>query len=164
MVSTAAACTTAAPPPTPAAPILEQPATTGVFANLYRPPAPDTARDAAVLVLGGSEGGFQIPNITARDLAAHGHPAMALAYFGYQGPPTALRDIPLEYFATALRLLATQPGVDPGKLVVWGTSRGSEAALLTAATYPDLVDAVIADSPRTKAGGLRSPSVTGRRS
>ncbi len=94
MVSTAAACTTAAPPPTPAAPILEQPATTGVFANLYLPPAPDTARDAAVLVLGGSEGGFQLPNITARDLAAHGHPAMALAYFGSPGLPTALRDIP----------------------------------------------------------------------
>jgi dienelactone hydrolase len=57
--------------------------------------------------------------------------------------PQELQNIPLEYFQSALRWLAQQPGVDPGKLVVAGGSRGGEAALLLGTVYPELIHGVV---------------------
>lgn len=101
---------------------------------------------SAVLVLGGSEGGLAT-SLQAALLPAHGYPALALAYFGVPGLPPSLHNIPLEYFVTALKLLATQPGVDPHHILVWGISRGSEAALLLGVHFPQLVHGVIATVP-----------------
>ena len=70
-----------------------------------------------------------------------------LAYFGEPGLPATLKDIPLEYFARALRWLDRQPQVLKGHTYVMGASRGSEAALLLGAHYPTLVHGVIANSP-----------------
>lgn len=61
--------------------------------------------------------------------------------------PSELSDIPLEYFAGALRWLARQPEVIAKQIYVSGVSRGSEAALLLGVHYPDLVHGVIASSP-----------------
>lgn len=95
----------------------------------------------AVLQLGGSIGGHgQFP---AGLLASHGFPSLSLAYFKEDGLPSTLKDIPLEYFAKALRWLGAQPGADPKRVVIIGVSRGGEAALLIASTYPDLVRGVI---------------------
>ena len=99
-----------------------------------------------LLVLGGSEGGLS-GTLVAALLAAHGYPALALAYFNAPGLPAQLSDIPLEYFARALRWLRAQPQVDPGHVLTLGVSRGSEAALLLGAYYPRLVDGVIASVP-----------------
>jgi dienelactone hydrolase len=77
-------------------------------------------------------------------LASHGYPTLSLAYFGEPGLPQTLKNIPLEYFANALRWLAAQPGVDPKRVVVVGVSRGGEAALLLGATFPALVHGVVA--------------------
>ena len=82
-------------------------------------------------------------------LAGQGYDVLGVAYFGLPGLPSTLADIPLEYFARALRWLARQPGVDPAKIAVLGVSRGSEAAQLLGVHYPGLVHAVIASVPTT---------------
>ena len=105
----------------------------GVVGFLFSPPG--RARRPAALVFGGSEGGNGMIDVAGL-LAAHGYPALALAYFGERGLPARLENIPLEYFARAARLLRRQPGVDPARVVAVGASRGGEAALLLASTFP----------------------------
>lgn len=117
----------------------------GVVGDLFLPAAGARPRPA-VLAFGGSEGG-QSQNFTAALLASHGYPALSLGYFHLPGLPTNLADIPLEYFATAARLLARQPGVDPGHILAMGDSRGSEAALLLANQFPSLVHGAIVEAP-----------------
>lgn len=82
----------------------------GLVGTLYSPAHPSPATPA-VMVLGGSEGG--LPASQPAALASRGHVALAVAYFGLPGLPKTLTRIPLEYFATALRWLGRQPGVDP---------------------------------------------------
>ncbi len=121
------------------------------FVGAYvAPPAP-AASAPAVLVIGGSEGGYS--PFLATLLASHGYPSLALAYFKEPGLPQTLKDIPLEYFAKALRWLASRPGVDPKRVVILGGSRGGEGALLIGSTYPDLVHGVIAAAPIDQVAG-----------
>lgn len=100
----------------------------------------------AVLDFGGSEGG---PGnaFYSTSFAAEGVPALTVGYFHAPGLPPDLKDIPLEYFARALRWLDRQPQVDPKRVTVIGVSRGSEAALLLAVHFPELVRAVAAIVP-----------------
>jgi dienelactone hydrolase len=107
--------------------------------------APPGPPGPAVLQIGGSEGRHSY--IPAAVLASHGYPTLSLAYFKEPGLPTTLKDIPLEYFAKALRWLAVQPGVDPQRVMILGVSRGGEGALLIGSTYPQLVYGVIASTP-----------------
>lgn len=116
-----------------------------VSGELFLPP-PGTPRHPAVLVFGGGEGGMRY-TFTAALLAAHGYPALTVAYFAYPGLPQQLESIPLEYFVTAGRILAAAPGVDPAHLIVMGYSRGSEAALLLANYFPHLFHGAIVYSP-----------------
>lgn len=113
------------------------------FAPVTAPPKRDRP---AVLLFGGSEGGMS-EWLLAEALAAHGYPTLDLAYFKEPGLPQALEDIPLGYFAKALRWLGSQPGVDPARMWVDGVSRGSEAALLLGVHYPGLVHGVVALVP-----------------
>ena len=117
----------------------------GLYGDLFEPSVTAPRRPAAI-VIGGSEGGLVTGEIAAL-LASHGYPALALAYFKEPGLPSELKDIPLEYFARALRRLGGRPGVDPRRLVVVGASRGGEAALLIGATYPKLVHGAVALVP-----------------
>ena len=127
------------------------------FDGVYARPTDTSVRRPAVLLLGGSEGGnSQTRN--AQLLAAHGVPALALAYFNAPGRPDefpdlpkTLKDVPLEYFRGALEWLAAQPGVDPDHVRVDGGSRGSEAALLAGIHFPDLVHGVAAVVPTNAA-------------
>jgi dienelactone hydrolase len=116
-----------------------------VAGRLFLPPA-GAVRHPPVLVFGGSEGGMS-QTFTAALLASHGHPTLTVAYFHEPGLPATLRDIPLEYFATAARVLAGQPGVDPAHLIVMGYSRGTEAALLLAQDFPTLVHGAVLYAP-----------------
>jgi dienelactone hydrolase len=110
--------------------------------------APSVAPRPAIVRIGGSEGG--LPGTTTCSLlASHGHPTLALAYFGVPGLPSELANIPLEYFQHALQWLARQPGVDPRKLVMMGVSRGGEGALLVASVYPELVHASVGYVPNS---------------
>jgi dienelactone hydrolase len=106
----------------------------------------EARRPVAVLSLGGSGGG-QTGDGLAALLASHGYPVLQLAYFREKGLPGELRAIPLEYFERALRWLGAQRGVDPGRVVVLGRSRGAELAILLGATYPKRVAGVVAYAP-----------------
>ncbi|MFC6156076.1 acyl-CoA thioesterase/bile acid-CoA:amino acid N-acyltransferase family protein [Kribbella jiaozuonensis] len=114
--------------------------------GIYVAPKPDGAKHPAVLLLGGSEGGIP-PQSSPNLLASHGYPVLALAYFHAPGVPDDLHNIPLEYFASAAAWLARQPGVDPARLVVMGTSFGTEAALLVADHFPHLIDGTVLFAP-----------------
>ena len=96
----------------------------GFYGRFFSPPG-GRARGAPVLIFGGSEGGLSGKLIGAA-LASAGYPALDLAYFGEPGLPATLKDIPLEYFARALRWLDRQPAVLKGHTYVLGGSRGSE--------------------------------------
>ncbi len=115
----------------------------GFVGNFWQPPVGRRGH-AAILEVYGSVAGY---NDYGAWFASRGYPTLDLAYFGAPGLPTQLKDIPLEYFAKALRWLARQPGVDPGRVWVMGISYGSEAALLLGVHYPHLVHAVAAMVP-----------------
>lgn len=117
----------------------------GLVGDLYLPVG-RTGRGPAVLVLGGSEGAMVGSTYEARDLARRGYVALALAYFRAPGVPDQLVDVPLEYFGSALAMLAARTDVDPSRIGVMGTSKGGEAALLVASTFPQ-VHAVVAGVP-----------------
>jgi dienelactone hydrolase len=120
-------------------------AATGFFGQFWKPPAGSPPRPG-VLEFGGSEGGLS-GQLLGSALASAGYPTLDIAYFGEPGLPSELKDIPLEYFARALRWLGRQPGVLAGQTYVSGVSRGSEAALLLGVYYPGLVHGIIAASP-----------------
>jgi len=124
--------------------VLRQPVREGgLLGAYYRPdsggPLP------TVLVLGGGEGGLVEGG--ARSLAAEGYAALSLAYFGLSPLGRDLIEIPLEYFAAALRWLKDRPEADAGRSAVVGASRGGELALLLGATYPQEVGAVVGYVP-----------------
>ena len=115
----------------------------GLVGTLFLPPR-GRRPSAAILVLGGSEGGQSTDR--AMLLAAHGYAALALAYFRDEGLPAQLVDIPLEYFGRALTWLRTQRDVDGAPVAVVGGSRGAEVALLLGANFAE-VRAVVAYAP-----------------
>lgn len=117
----------------------------GFYGQFWRPP-PRSQRRPGVLEFGGSEGGLD-GQLVGAGLASAGFPTLNIAYFDEPGLPSELSDIPLEYFARALRWLARQPEVIASQIYVSGVSRGSEAALLLGVHYPKLVHGVIASSP-----------------
>jgi dienelactone hydrolase len=116
------------------------------FLGRYYRPAPGANKHVPVLLVGGSEGGLSMTGEAAL-LASHGYPALDVAYFGAYGLPRNLERIPLEYFVRAARWLDRRPGVDGRRLVVYGVSRGTEAAQLLAAHFPKLFAGVIVLSP-----------------
>jgi dienelactone hydrolase len=127
----------------PALPVtasFESIAVTGFYGVFWQPP-PGHDNHIGIVEFGGSGGGIDIP--IGAMLAARGYPTLDLAYFGEPGLPQAARDLSLEYFAKALHWLGRQPGVDPRRLWVMGSSMGSEAALLLGVDYPSLVHGVV---------------------
>lgn len=121
----------------------------GLYGTYFAPPSSYPRRPALVM-LSGSGGGA--PYDMAAVLASHGYPTLALNYFAAPGLPPRLNRIPLEYFARAFRYLARQPGVDPRRLVVEGTSLGGEAAMVIGSTFPRLVHGVIGLVPGYQMG------------
>jgi dienelactone hydrolase len=106
------------------------------------------ARGVPVVAIGGS-GGLP-PEYEAQLLAARGHPALALDYFGGPGLPGTLRRIPLEYFQRGLRWVARRTGA--ARVALYGVSRGGEGALIIGSRYPSLVAGVVALVPSAIVG------------
>ena len=104
-----------------------------------------------VILLGGSEGGkswsdnpYQAEML--EQLVEAGLTVLSLAYFGMDGLPPMLANIPLEYFETAFDWLAEQPEAVPNAYALVGGSKGGELALLLGSRYPQ-VKAVAAFAP-----------------
>ena len=112
------------------------------FFTPARTPAP------GILVLGGSEGGY--PDDVAAILASNGYATLSLAYFGADGLPGELAEIPLEYFERAMAWLRANPAVTRDRVAIVGTSKGAEAALMVASRASD-VQAVVAYAPSSVA-------------
>lgn len=101
----------------------------------------------AVLALGGSEGG--IAEYLLRLLVPEGFACLALAYFNTAETQPALVEVPLERIERAANWLRFHPKVGrrDGRISVVGVSKGGELALLTSATYPELIGPVVAYTP-----------------
>ena len=148
-------------PATPVTARRESVAGTGFYGVFWQPPA-GLDNHIGVLELAGGMGGIDAS--VGALLAARGYPTLDLAYFDspdqhlpglppFSGVPpySGVPKIPLEYFAKALHWLGSQPGVNRARLWVVGWSLGTEAALLTAAHFPNLVHGVVAFSPNDAA-------------
>ncbi|MCX2949883.1 acyl-CoA thioesterase/bile acid-CoA:amino acid N-acyltransferase family protein [Lentzea sp. NEAU-D7] len=107
----------------------------GLVGTLFAP-EDDGGELPGVIVLGGSEGGLQ--EADAALLAAHGFVTFALGYFGVDGLPEHLEDVPLEYFGKAIEHLSERAG----EIGVVGGSRGGELALLVGSKFSQ-VSAVV---------------------
>lgn len=114
--------------------------------TLFVPPGPGP--HPAVIILNGSDGGMR--ECSASLLASRGYAGLALAYFSgfssIEDCPKDLIEIPLEYFASAIRWLQEQEAIDGEKIAVIGLSRGGELALLLGATFPE-IKAVVSGAP-----------------
>lgn len=124
----------------------------GLVGVLFLPPG--NGPFPAVVSLSGSGGGVNEPR--AALLASHGFATLALGYFNMPGLPPALKEIPLEYFASAMAWLLERPEVRPGFVGVLGNSCGGELALLLGANFP-VVSAVVAIVPQAYADGASFP-------
>jgi dienelactone hydrolase len=105
----------------------------GVF---YQPRG--EGKHPAVIVLSGSGGGVPPAASYPGGLASRGYAVLALAYFGVEGLPRSLHNIPLEYFGQALEWLSAQSSVDADRIGLLGVSRGGELALLLASMFPKI--------------------------
>ena len=108
----------------------------------------DDGPQPAVIVLPGANGG--VPTETAELLASHGYATLALAYFGEEGLPDELLEVPIEYVEQAVAWLGAQPRVDPERIGLLGGSKGGELALLVGSRVAAL-GAVVAVVPSSVA-------------
>ena len=106
---------------------------------------PDTSNiTPAILLIGGSGGGYE--NQDAKWLSSLGFVVLNIRYFGAEKLPRNLVNIPIEYFNTAITWLDNHTLVKKGAIGLFGHSKGTEAAILTA-YYNPLVKAVVVRSP-----------------
>jgi dienelactone hydrolase len=122
----------------------------GVVGTLFTPAG--RGPHPVVVVLTGSGGGLM--ERRAALYAAHGYTALALGYFGAPGLPSHISATPLEYFEKALTWVHNGLAPAGGFVALSGVSRGGELSLLLAATFPDLVSAVVAYVPSPLTHGV----------
>ncbi len=72
-------------------------------------------------------------------LASRGFNVLSLTYFKAEGLPPALAEIPLEYFERVFAWLEKNPITHAKELMLLGTSKGGELALLLASRYPFII-------------------------
>jgi len=89
-----------------------------------------------VIIVAGSGGGLAEDQPAL--LASRGYSVLSLGYFGMEGLPQDLIEIPLEYFGRAIEWMRAHKSVDREKIAVMGMSRGGELALLLGATFPEI--------------------------
>ncbi len=122
---------------------------------------PAEGSDHFAVMLGGSFGG--VPESPARKLAESGVCAFALGYFGAQGLPSELVDIPLESIEQGIQWFRnSHAGNRPVGLL--GFSKGAELALVVAAHLPEAIGPVAAVAPSHVVWfGLTAPAPNGDR-
>lgn len=98
-----------------------------------------------IIVLNGSDGG--IGETRSQLLASHGFAILALGYFGMDGLPPVLENIPLEYFEQAFTWIRSHPNLNAAKVGLYGISKGAELSLLIGSVFPDAIQAIAASVP-----------------
>ncbi len=128
----------------------------GLVGSLF---TPKSDRPLPVIItLSGSNGG--LGGNRAKLLASNGFAVFALGYFGVEGLPSNLQDIPLEYFEAAFAWLKNQPEVNSSFVGIYGASRGAELSLLLGSLFPNEVSAIVAVVPSSVVyGGLSETPV-----
>jgi len=121
----------------------------GLVARGFLPASDDQVPDAAaVVIVGGSEGGLDSMSPMAASLASRGVPAVVVALFAAPGLPDELLEVPLEPVHGAAAWLREATGGTTERLVLVGLSRGAEAVLSAAAHLDGLEPtAVVGLSP-----------------
>jgi len=114
-----------------------------VVGTLFKPKGDVTL--PGLIIIPGSDGG--IPEEIAQHFASLGYVVLALGYFGVEGLPEKLENIPLEYFENAITWFGKQPYVKQNSIGLIGSSRGGELVLLLGATFPELINAIVAYVP-----------------
>jgi pimeloyl-ACP methyl ester carboxylesterase len=127
----------------------------GLVATLHLPSHPGP--HPVMIVLSGSGGGIASAIVWGEPLAALGYAVLSVAYFAMDGLPVDLVEIPLEYFKQAIDCVRAHPACDAARVGLLGHSRGGEAALLVAATYPE-IKVVVAGERTSSALRTRSPA------
>ncbi len=122
--------------------VLSEAVRAGSIRGVYFAP-PEPMEGQPILVIGGSGGG--VASRQAAMLANRGHPALAIAYFAYEDLPKEQVRIPLETFRDGAAWLKRKTGWPT--VAVIGTSTGSEAAVLAAASFPNDIQNVIVYAP-----------------
>lgn len=117
----------------------------GLVATLFFSEKKGCSPQPIVITLGGGSGGLS--EFRAQLLAASGIPALSLAYFGLEGLPPRLEEIPLEYFEKTLDWLVSHLAIDSHRIGLWGVSRGAELSLLLASFFSEKIKAVAAYVP-----------------
>lgn len=117
--------------------------------------APARGSETGVLVLAGSSG--RIERERVRLLAEQGMTALSIRWFGGPGQAPGICEIPLETFTAAIDLLQRHGA---RRLGILGSSKGAEAALLTAVHDPR-VDVVVAQSPTSRVWCNVGPGLDG---
>jgi len=116
----------------------------GITARLYSTARRGGRRLPVVLVLSGSEGGFD--DLRAAMLASHGYAALAVAYFGAPGLREELFEVPVERIESAVEWVRGRPELDVGRIAALGASKGAELALVAASPIPE-IRAVVGYAP-----------------
>jgi uncharacterized protein len=116
---------------------------------------PEGGSQTGVLVVSGSSG--RVLRDRARILAEQGLAALAIRWFGGPGQRTGIWELPLETFTGAVDFLSARGA---RRIGIIGTSKGAEAAMLTAIRDPR-VDAVVAVSPTAQVWGNVGPGPDG---
>ncbi len=118
---------------------------TAPIVGVFIRPKEITEPTPAVIVLGGSEGGYN-EGWAAVIASKIRMPTLALAYFGRPGLPSTLENIPLETIEKAIDWLSHQPLVASDRIGIVGASRGGELAMLAASLFPQ-IKAVVGYTP-----------------
>lgn len=98
-----------------------------------------------IILLGGSGGGMESIASIAGPLSSHGFNVLSVGYFGEEGLPKYLQEIPLEYFENVVSWIHNNPLLN-SEIYLHGTSKGGELALLLASKYNDFTK-VVANLP-----------------
>lgn len=128
----------------------------GIVGVLFIPPSEEPL--PVIITLNGSNGGLS--ENRAKLLTSNGFAVFALGYFGVDGLPSNLQDIPLEYFTTAFTWLKDQRNIDSSRIGLYGISRGAELSLILGSFFPGSVQAISAIVPSSVVyGGLSETPV-----
>jgi dienelactone hydrolase len=112
-----------------------------LIANLYVPRGMrhDGRSHAAIIVLGGAEGGIAGGDLLARWLASHGFVTLAMAWYHMPGLQNDLVHVPVvQLVGHALVYLKGLHFVDPQRIALLGGSWGGTVALVAASHLPEV--------------------------